>query len=64
MPPRYYITGAPQCPFPDAYMGRYVHHALQRFVTDADNSVINAVGFDAIYVQFCMSPITLITIRC
>ncbi|KAI5117744.1 hypothetical protein M0805_004933 [Coniferiporia weirii] len=32
----YYITGAPQCPFPDAYLG----------------SVINAVGFDAIYVQF------------
>ena len=34
---RYYITGAPQCPFPDAYLG----------------SVINAVGFDALYVQFC-----------
>ncbi|KAJ7594056.1 glycoside hydrolase [Mycena floridula] len=33
---KYYVTGAPQCPFPDAYMG----------------SVINAVGFDAIYVQF------------
>ncbi|EKM58395.1 glycoside hydrolase family 18 protein [Phanerochaete carnosa HHB-10118-sp] len=32
----YYITGAPQCPFPDAYLG----------------SVINAVGFDAVYVQF------------
>ncbi|KAF7969554.1 hypothetical protein HWV62_26963 [Athelia sp. TMB] len=32
----YYITGAPQCPFPDAYLG----------------SVINAVGFDALYVQF------------
>ncbi|KAJ3539137.1 hypothetical protein NM688_g6411 [Phlebia brevispora] len=33
---QYYITGAPQCPFPDAYLG----------------SVINAVGFDALYVQF------------
>ncbi|EIW86439.1 glycoside hydrolase family 18 protein [Coniophora puteana RWD-64-598 SS2] len=33
---QYYITGAPQCPFPDASLG----------------SVINAVGFDAIYVQF------------
>ncbi|KAI0303644.1 glycoside hydrolase superfamily [Multifurca ochricompacta] len=33
---KYYITGAPQCPFPDAYLG----------------SVINAVGFDAVYVQF------------
>ncbi|KAF7789642.1 hypothetical protein EIP86_000588 [Pleurotus ostreatoroseus] len=33
---QYYITGAPQCPFPDAYLG----------------SVINAVGFDAVYVQF------------
>ncbi|TCD70241.1 Chitinase 1 [Steccherinum ochraceum] len=33
---KYYITAAPQCPFPDAYLG----------------SVINAVGFDAIYVQF------------
>ncbi|KAK7690719.1 hypothetical protein QCA50_005818 [Cerrena zonata] len=32
----YYITAAPQCPFPDAWLG----------------SVINAVGFDAIYVQF------------
>lgn len=33
---RYYITGAPQCPFPDAMMG----------------SVIDAVGFDAVNVQF------------
>ncbi|ETW83246.1 glycoside hydrolase family 18 protein [Heterobasidion irregulare TC 32-1] len=33
---QYYVTGAPQCPFPDAYMG----------------SIINAVGFDAVYVQF------------
>jgi chitinase len=32
----YYVTAAPQCPFPDAYLGE----------------VINAVGFDAIYVQF------------
>ncbi|KAJ7352590.1 glycoside hydrolase [Mycena albidolilacea] len=32
----YYITAAPQCPFPDAYLG----------------SIINAVGFDALYVQF------------
>ncbi|KAE9410737.1 glycoside hydrolase family 18 protein [Gymnopus androsaceus JB14] len=32
----YYITGAPQCVFPDASLG----------------SVIDAVGFDAIYVQF------------
>ncbi|KAF8207553.1 glycoside hydrolase superfamily [Mycena galopus ATCC 62051] len=32
----YYVTAAPQCPFPDAYLG----------------TVINAVGFDAIYVQF------------
>ncbi|KAJ7637592.1 glycoside hydrolase family 18 protein [Mycena polygramma] len=32
----YYVTAAPQCPFPDAWLG----------------SVINAVGFDAIYVQF------------
>ncbi|KAJ6577236.1 glycoside hydrolase superfamily [Mycena capillaripes] len=31
----YYITAAPQCPFPDAWLG----------------SVINAVGFDALYVQ-------------
>ncbi|KAI0078770.1 glycoside hydrolase [Panus rudis PR-1116 ss-1] len=33
---QYYLTAAPQCPFPDAYLG----------------SVINAVAFDAIYVQF------------
>ncbi|KAF8235605.1 glycoside hydrolase [Tricholoma matsutake] len=32
----YYVTGAPQCPYPDAYMG----------------PIINAVPFDAIYVQF------------
>ncbi|KAG5719515.1 Chitinase 1, partial [Termitomyces sp. T112] len=33
---RYYVTAAPQCPFPDAYLG----------------SAINAVGFDAIFVQY------------
>ncbi|KAH7883832.1 glycoside hydrolase family 18 protein [Phlebopus sp. FC_14] len=33
---QYYVTAAPQCPFPDAYLG----------------SVMNQVGFDAIYVQF------------
>ncbi|KAE9403606.1 glycoside hydrolase family 18 protein [Gymnopus androsaceus JB14] len=32
----YFISGAPQCPFPDAFLG----------------SVIDAVGFDMIYVQF------------
>ncbi|KAI0034212.1 glycoside hydrolase [Vararia minispora EC-137] len=32
----YYVTGAPQCPFPDAYLG----------------TALNAVGFDAVYVQF------------
>ncbi|KAL4063885.1 carbohydrate-binding module family 5 protein [Scleroderma yunnanense] len=33
---QYYITAAPQCPFPDAYLGQ----------------TLNAVGFDAVYVQF------------
>ncbi|EJC98219.1 glycoside hydrolase, partial [Fomitiporia mediterranea MF3/22] len=33
---QYYITAAPQCPFPDANLG----------------AVISAVGFDAVYVQF------------
>ncbi|KAI0635521.1 glycoside hydrolase superfamily [Trametes polyzona] len=33
---RYYVTAAPQCPFPDAYLG----------------TVLNAVAFDAVYVQF------------
>jgi len=33
---KYYVTAAPQCPFPDAFLG----------------SVLNAVGFDAVYVQF------------
>ncbi|GAA5799394.1 hypothetical protein HPULCUR_004809 [Helicostylum pulchrum] len=33
---RYYITGAPQCPFPDAMMGK----------------VMDAVSFDAVFVQF------------
>ncbi|KAF9042919.1 glycoside hydrolase superfamily [Panaeolus papilionaceus] len=32
---KYYVTAAPQCPYPDAYVG----------------SVLNAVGFDAVYVQ-------------
>ncbi|PPR01950.1 hypothetical protein CVT24_011099 [Panaeolus cyanescens] len=32
---KYYVTAAPQCPYPDAYMG----------------SILNAVGFDAVYVQ-------------
>ncbi|KAJ3775756.1 glycoside hydrolase family 18 protein [Lentinula raphanica] len=32
----YYITGAPQCPYPDANL----------------DTVLNAVGFDAVYVQF------------
>ncbi|KAF9787429.1 glycoside hydrolase [Thelephora terrestris] len=33
---RYYTTAAPQCPFPDAYLG----------------NVINSSPFDAVYVQF------------
>lgn len=33
---KYYITGAPQCPFPDAMMGK----------------VMDAVSFDAVFVQF------------
>ncbi|TFY80831.1 hypothetical protein EWM64_g3176 [Hericium alpestre] len=33
---RYYITGAPQCPYPDAYMG----------------DILNSAGFDAVFVQF------------
>ncbi|KAI0819278.1 glycoside hydrolase [Trametes gibbosa] len=33
---KYYVTAAPQCPFPDAFLG----------------TVLNAVAFDAVYVQF------------
>ncbi|KAF9460547.1 glycoside hydrolase superfamily [Collybia nuda] len=33
---KYYVTAAPQCPFPDAWLG----------------STLNAVGFDAVYVQY------------
>ncbi|KAJ7178629.1 glycoside hydrolase [Mycena crocata] len=33
---KYYVTAAPQCPFPDANLG----------------AVLNAVAFDAVYVQF------------
>ncbi|KAI6039115.1 glycoside hydrolase family 18 protein [Pisolithus marmoratus] len=33
---QYYITAAPQCPYPDAYIG----------------TTLNTVGFDAVYVQF------------
>ena len=34
---RYYITAAPQCPYPDGNLG----------------TVLNAASFDAVYVQFC-----------
>ncbi|KAI0639124.1 class III chitinase [Trametes polyzona] len=37
---KYYITGAPQCVYPDASLG----------------STINSVAFDAIYVQFYNNP--------
>ncbi|KAI0761004.1 glycoside hydrolase [Trametes elegans] len=33
---KYYVSAAPQCPFPDAYL----------------STVLNAVAFDAVYVQF------------
>ncbi|KAH8834916.1 glycoside hydrolase family 18 protein [Flagelloscypha sp. PMI_526] len=33
---KYYVTGAPQCPYPDAYMG----------------TVLNGAWFDAVFVQF------------
>ncbi|KAJ8072574.1 Chitinase 2 [Marasmius tenuissimus] len=33
---KYYVTAAPQCPFPDAYLG----------------PILNAASFDAVYVQF------------
>ncbi|KAG5643892.1 hypothetical protein DXG03_009522 [Asterophora parasitica] len=33
---KYYVTAAPQCPYPDAYLG----------------AVLNAVAFDAVYVQY------------
>ncbi|KAI0351779.1 glycoside hydrolase [Trametes cingulata] len=33
---KYYVTAAPQCPYPDAYLG----------------TVLNLVAFDAVYVQF------------
>ncbi|KAF8213430.1 glycoside hydrolase family 18 protein [Mycena galopus ATCC 62051] len=39
----YYVTAAPQCVYPDASLG----------------SVINAVAFDAIYVQFYNNPCSL-----
>ncbi|TCD70658.1 Chitinase 1 [Steccherinum ochraceum] len=37
---KYFITAAPQCPFPDASLG----------------GVLNAASFDAVYVQFCKKP--------
>ena len=36
----YYITAAPQCPYPDAYIG----------------TALNDADFDAVYVQFCECP--------
>ncbi len=37
---KYYITAAPQCPYPDANIG----------------AALNEAHFDAVYVQFCTSP--------
>ena len=34
---RYYVTAAPQCPYPDVYIGE----------------ALNQASFDAVYVQFC-----------
>lgn len=34
---RFYVTAAPQCPFPDAFIG----------------AALNEAPFDAVYVQFC-----------
>ena len=34
---KYYVTGAPQCPFPDANLG----------------PVLNNAPFDAVFIQFC-----------
>lgn len=39
---RYYITAAPQCPYPDVYIG----------------TALNQASFDAVYVQFCESAYT------
>jgi chitinase len=36
---RYYVTAAPQCPFPDSAL----------------SAALNAASFDAVYVQFCKS---------
>lgn len=36
---RYYVTAAPQCPYPDQYIG----------------AALNEAPFDAVYVQFCKS---------
>ena len=36
---KYYISGAPQCPFPDGNMG----------------AMLNGASFDLVYVQFCES---------
>ena len=38
---RFYITAAPQCPFPDANIG----------------DALNSASFDAVYIQFCGSPL-------
>ena len=36
----YYVTAAPQCPFPDASIGE----------------ALNEAPFDAVYIQFCAHP--------
>lgn len=41
MLPRYYVTAAPQCPFPDASIG----------------AALNNASFDAVYVQFCKTTL-------
>ena len=42
---RLYVTAAPQCPFPDAYIGKALEEA----------------SFDAVYVQFCASMLFVLT---
>jgi hypothetical protein len=44
---RYYITAAPQCPFPDAKVG----------------DALNNADFDAVYVQFCNCNVLLFVLQ-
>ena len=54
---KYYITGAPQCPYPDGklwFRREESHLTLTRSCALGNmQAMLNGASFDAVYVQFC-----------